>query len=53
MGEHASQAPTPRLGLRNLARARHDAGMIAEDTLQSLGQFVASALGVSIDACLA
>ena len=52
MGEHASQQPTPRLGLRNLARALADQGMIADDSLQALGQFVASALGLRIDACM-
>lgn len=52
MGEHASQEPTPRLGLRNLARALADAGIIADDTMQALGQFVATELGLSIDACM-
>jgi len=52
MGEHASQEPTPRMGLRNLARALADAGIIADDSMQSLGAFVADALGLSIDACM-
>jgi hypothetical protein len=52
MGKHASQEPTPRLGLKNLARALYDAGVLAEPTLQALGAFVASELGLSIDACL-
>ncbi len=52
MGEHASQQPTPRLGLRNLARALADAGVIPDDSLQSLGAFVASELGLTIDACI-
>lgn len=52
MGEHASQQPNPRLGLRNLARALFEAGVIPDDSMQALGQFVASELGVSIDACL-
>ena len=52
MGEHASQQPTPRLGLRNLAHALYDAGAIPEDSLQALGAFVASELGLSIDACM-
>ena len=51
MGEHASQQPTPRLGLRNLARALDDAGVIPDDSMQSLGAFVADALGDSIEAC--
>ncbi len=53
MGKHASQQPTPRLGLRNLARALFDAGVLADDSLPSLGAFVAAELGLSIDACLA
>jgi len=52
MGEHASQQPTPRLGLRNLARALFDAGVIPDDTMGSLGVFVADELGLSIDACM-
>lgn len=52
MGEHASQQPTPRLGLRNLARALHEQGVIEDDTLQALGAFVAAELGYSIDACM-
>ncbi len=51
MGAHSSQQPTPRLGLRNLARALYDAGVIPDDTMQSLGAFVANELGLSIDAC--
>jgi hypothetical protein len=52
MGEHASQQPTPRLGLRNLARALFEAGVIEADTMQALGAFVATDLGLSIDACM-
>jgi hypothetical protein len=52
MGEHASQQPTPRAGLRNLARALYDDGVIPADTMQALGAFVASELGLSIDACM-
>jgi hypothetical protein len=51
MGEHSAQQPTPRLGLANLARALYDQGVIAEPTMEALGAFVASALGLSIDAC--
>ena len=51
MGQHASEQPTPRLGLRNLARALADAGEIPDDSMQALGAFVASELGLSIDAC--
>jgi hypothetical protein len=52
MGEHASGQATPRLGLRNLARALYDAGVIPDDTMQALGAFVATDLGLSIDACM-
>ncbi|MCB0126783.1 MAG: hypothetical protein KDE58_31205 [Caldilineaceae bacterium] len=51
MGEHASQEPTPRLGLHNLARALYEAGIIADDSMAALGQFVASSMGLNIDAC--
>ena len=51
MGEHSSSFATPRLGLRNLARALADAGVIEDDSMQSLGAFVAAELGLSIDAC--
>ena len=51
MGEHASQQPTPRLGLRNLARALYNEGAIPVPTLGALGGFVASELGLTIDAC--
>lgn len=52
MGAHASAQETPRVGLRNLARALYEAGVIDEDTLQALGAFVAAELGLSIDACM-
>lgn len=52
MGEHSSQQGEPRVGLRNLAVALYEDGALAEPTLQALGAFVASALGLSIDACL-
>ena len=52
MGEHASQFPTPRLGLRNLARALYEQDVIPDDTLQALGAFVVAELGLSVDACL-
>jgi hypothetical protein len=51
MGAHASQQPTPRLGLRNLAVALYEAGVIEDDSMQALGVFVANELGLSIDAC--
>jgi len=52
MGEHASDQPTPRLGLRNLAVALYEDGILTDDSIQSLGQFVATELGLSIDACM-
>jgi hypothetical protein len=51
MGEHSSSFDTPRLGLRNLARALYEQGVIESDTMQALGQFVASELGLEIEAC--
>jgi hypothetical protein len=51
MGEHSSSFDTPRLGLRNLARALYDQGVIADDSMQALGQFVAAELGLEIEAC--
>ena len=52
MGEHSANQAQPRLGLRNLARALADDGVIADDSMQSLGVFVADALGLSIEACM-
>lgn len=52
MGYHASQQPTPRLGLRNVARLLYDLGVLPDDSLQALGAFLSSALGMSIDSCL-
>ncbi len=51
MGPHSSQQPNPRLGLRNLARALFEAGVIPDDTMAALGAFVADALGLSLEAC--
>jgi hypothetical protein len=51
MGDHSSQQPTPRFGLRNLARALADEGVIPDDSMAALGAFVAAELGLSIDAC--
>ena len=51
MGQHASEQPTPRAGLRNLARALFDMGVIPDDSMQSLGAFVANELMLSIEAC--
>lgn len=52
MGEHASQQPSPRLGLRNPARALYEAGVIPDDSMYSLGVFVSYELELSIDACM-
>lgn len=52
MGDHASGFPTPRLGLRNLARALFDAGVLPDDSMTALGGFVANELGLSIEACM-
>ncbi|PFG43161.1 hypothetical protein ATJ88_1845 [Isoptericola jiangsuensis] len=47
MGEHSAQMPTPRAGLRNLARA----ALGPDATMADLGVFVSTTLGLSIDAC--
>lgn len=51
MGEHSAQQETPRAGLANLARALYELGVIPEPTMQALGVFVATELGLSIEAC--
>jgi len=52
MGAHASEQPNPRVGLANLARQLYKEGVIGAPTMQALGAFVASAEGLSIDACM-
>jgi hypothetical protein len=52
MGEHSSSFDTPRLGLRNLARALHEQGILEDDTMQALSAFVAEELGLDIEACM-
>jgi hypothetical protein len=52
MGRHSSQQPIPRAGLHNLARALYDDGVLPDDSMQALGAFVASELGLETDACL-
>lgn len=52
MGPHSSQQSNPRAGLRNLARLLADAGIIPDDTMSSLGVFVANELGLTIAACM-
>lgn len=51
MGEHAGQQSEPRVGLRNLAVALYEQGALPEPSIQALGAFVSSALGLSIEAC--
>jgi hypothetical protein len=53
MGDHASEFETPRLGLRNLARSLYESGEfgLPDDSMSSLGAFVAAAEGLEIDAC--
>ncbi len=51
MGLHSSSQATPRLGLRNLARTLYEQGVIPDDTMTALGQFVSAELGLSIEAC--
>lgn len=51
MGEHASEQPTPRMGLANLADALYEAGAIPDDSMAALGAFVAGELDLSIEAC--
>jgi hypothetical protein len=51
MGEHSSSFDSPRMGLRNLARYLYALGVLPDDTMRSLGVFVATELGMSIDAC--
>jgi hypothetical protein len=48
MGEHSSSFETPRLGIRNLARA----ALGPDATMADLGVFVADALDLSIDSCM-
>lgn len=43
MGKHASQQPTPRAGLKNLANALYANGDIDEPTLQALAAYVLAA----------
>ena len=51
MGEHSSSFPTPRAGLRNLARALYEGGVLDDGSMQALGAFVTAELGLSIEAC--
>jgi len=52
LGQHASQQSTPRIGLRNLARLLAEMGVIPDDSMASLGAFVAADLGLDVEACM-
>ncbi len=52
MGEHASAQGVPRLGLRRLAKVLAELGIIPDDSMASLGAFVAGELGLEISACM-
>jgi len=52
MGEHASSQPTPRDGLRNLARDLYEAGVIPDDSLAALGAWINVELDLEICACM-
>jgi len=53
MGEHASQQPTPRDGLANLANDLYDAGAIDAPTLQALAAFLVSIdPDLTVEACM-
>jgi hypothetical protein len=52
MGEHSSSFESPRMGLRNLARYLYSIDAIPDDSMASLGVFVAEALELEIEACM-
>jgi hypothetical protein len=53
MGYHASEQPTPRSGLRNLARELAKAGVIPDDSMQALAAFVINEEpNIDISACV-
>lgn len=53
MGDHASQQPTPRLGLANLANALYDDEVIDAPTLQALAAFLVSIdPNLTVEACM-
>ena len=52
MGEHASQQAEPRAGLRNLARQFYEAGIIADDSLQTFGAYLVDSIPeLTVEAC--
>lgn len=53
MGEHASEQTTPRDGLRNLARQLYTDGVLSDDTLQALGEYLVSVdPDLTVEACM-
>lgn len=52
MGLHSSQQPTPRDGLHNLAVELYKMDVLPDDSMASLGAFVATLEGYSIEACM-
>lgn len=53
MGLHASQQPTPRAGLGNLAQALFDDGIIEDNTLQALAVWLVSIdPDLTVEACM-
>ena len=51
LGAHSSSQTNPRIGLKNLAVALADAGIIEDDSMAALGAFVADADGLVVEAC--
>jgi len=53
MGLHASQQPTPRDGLANLASYLYDEGVIDAPTLQAMGAFLVEIdPDLTVEACM-
>jgi len=52
MGEHASTQPTPRAGLRNLARELYDAGVIEDDSMAALAAWINEEMELDVCACM-
>lgn len=53
MGEHASQQPTPRVGLANLARSLYADGILDAPTLPALAAFLVSIdPDLTVEACM-
>jgi hypothetical protein len=53
MGKHASQQPTPRVGLANLARSLYADGILDAPTLPALAAFLVSIdPDLTVEACM-